>query len=95
MPAPSSPSPVTVDTRTVRVWDLPTRLFHWALAASVIGLVATAKTGAMDWHFRLGYAVMALLRSITYGQQVVEVTEPQPEAAHLAVLDSILAPWRA
>ena len=61
MPAPSSPSPVTVDTRTVRVWDLPTRLFHWALAASVIGLVATAKTGAMDWHFRLGYAVMALL----------------------------------
>ena len=40
-------------------------------------------------------AVMALLRSITYGQQVVEVTEPQPVSAHLAVLDSILAPWRA
>ena len=40
-------------------------------------------------------AVMALLRSITYGQQVVEVTEPQQAAAHLAVLDSILAPWRA
>ena len=39
-------------------------------------------------------AVMALLRSITYGQQVVEVTEPQPAAAHLAVLDSILAPWQ-
>jgi AcrR family transcriptional regulator len=38
-------------------------------------------------------AVMALLRSITYGQQVVEVTEPQPEAAHLAELDGILAPW--
>jgi len=40
-------------------------------------------------------AVMALLRSITYGQQVVEVTEPQDAAAHLAVLDGILAPWRA
>lgn len=39
-------------------------------------------------------AVMALLRSVTYGQQVVEVTEPQDAAAHLAVLDSILAPWR-
>lgn len=39
-------------------------------------------------------AVMALLRSITYGQQVVEVTEPQDADAHLAVLDSILAPWR-
>lgn len=40
-------------------------------------------------------AIMALLRSITYGQQVVEVTEPQDAGAHLAVLDSILAPWRA
>lgn len=62
MPAPSSSSfPATASTRTVRVWDLPTRLFHWALAAAVIGLVVTAKTGAMDWHFRLGYTVMALL----------------------------------
>ncbi|MBS0428140.1 MAG: cytochrome b/b6 domain-containing protein [Proteobacteria bacterium] len=61
MPASSSPSADTATTRTVRVWDLPTRLFHWALAAAVIGLVFTAKTGAMDWHFRLGYTVMALL----------------------------------
>ncbi|AKJ31717.1 cytochrome b/b6 domain-containing protein [Caldimonas brevitalea] len=47
----------------IRIWDLPTRLFHWALAASVIGLVVTAKTGgnAMVWHFRLGYLVLALL----------------------------------
>lgn len=40
-------------------------------------------------------AVLALLRSITYGQQIVEVTEPQPAAVHLAVLESVLAPWRA
>jgi AcrR family transcriptional regulator len=40
-------------------------------------------------------AVMTLLRSITYGQQVVEVTEPQTAASHLAVLDGILTPWRA
>lgn len=45
----------------VRVWDLPTRLFHWLLAACVVGLVATAKAGAMLWHERLGYAVLALL----------------------------------
>lgn len=47
----------------VRVWDLPTRLFHWALAASVIGAVVSAKLGgnAMVWHMRLGYAVAALL----------------------------------
>lgn len=48
---------------SVRIWDLPTRLFHWALTASVVGLVITAKVGgnAMEWHFRLGYCVLALL----------------------------------
>lgn len=46
-----------------RVWDLPTRLFHWLLAAAVIGCVITAKIGgnAMEWHFRLGHLVLALL----------------------------------
>ena len=48
---------------TIRIWDLPTRLFHWALAACVIGLVLTAQLGgsAMLWHFRLGYVVFTLL----------------------------------
>ena len=48
---------------TVRVWDLPTRVFHWALLACVIGLLATASVGgaAMTWHFRCGYAVLSLL----------------------------------
>jgi cytochrome b len=47
----------------VRVWDLPTRLFHWLLVLSVIGLVITGHVGgnAMDWHARIGYAVFALL----------------------------------
>ena len=49
------------DRQRLRVWDLPTRLFHWSLAVSVVGLIVTAKTGAMDWHFRLGYFVLALL----------------------------------
>lgn len=46
-----------------RVWDLPTRLFHWSLAAAVIGSVVSAKIGgnAMVWHFRLGYVVLALI----------------------------------
>ena len=44
-----------------RVWDLPTRLFHWALATAVIGLIVTGTIGIMEWHFRLGYVVMALL----------------------------------
>ena len=50
-------------SHTVRIWDLPTRLFHWALAACIVGLVVSAKLGgnAMVWHFRLGHAVLALL----------------------------------
>lgn len=45
----------------VRIWDLPTRLFHWLLALFVIGLVTTAQLGYMDWHFRFGYGVLTLL----------------------------------
>ncbi len=45
----------------IRVWDLPTRLFHWLLVACVIGLVATGYAGKMEWHSRLGYAVLALV----------------------------------
>jgi cytochrome b len=50
-------------THTTRVWDLPTRIFHWALFALVIAMVATGLIGgnAMTWHFRCGYAVMSLL----------------------------------
>lgn len=51
------------ELRTVRVWDLPTRLFHWTLALCAIGLLVTGKIGgeAMAWHARLGYAVGSLL----------------------------------
>jgi cytochrome b len=47
----------------VRVWDLPTRVFHWALVICVIGLAITGTVGgnAMVWHFRFGYTVLALL----------------------------------
>ena len=47
----------------IRVWDLPTRLFHWCLAACLVGLVVTGQIGgdAFVWHFRLGYAVLSLL----------------------------------
>lgn len=47
----------------VRIWDLPTRLFHWGLVLCVTGLVITGNVGgnAMMWHFRLGYCVWTLL----------------------------------
>ena len=47
----------------VRVWDLPTRLFHWLLVFCVVSLVISGYVGgpAMVWHARLGYTVLALL----------------------------------
>lgn len=49
--------------QTVRVWDLPTRLFHWLLVASVVGAFISVKIGgnAMIWHARFGYAVLTLM----------------------------------
>lgn len=47
----------------VRVWDLPTRVFHWSLVLCFVGLVVTGELAgeAMVWHFRLGYCVLTLL----------------------------------
>ena len=55
--------PMNEQPTTVRVWDLPTRTFHWALATCVPASIASALIGgnAMVWHFRLGYVVFTLL----------------------------------
>lgn len=47
----------------IRVWDLPTRVFHWALALCVVGSFVTVKLGgnAMVWHGRIGVTVVGLL----------------------------------
>jgi cytochrome b len=46
-----------------RVWDLPTRIFHWALLMFVLLLVISGLRGgdALEWHFRFGYSVLTLL----------------------------------
>ena len=53
----------STDFVPVRIWDLPTRLFHAALAVGVTAAIVTAKLGGewMAWHLRCGEAVMALL----------------------------------
>ena len=47
----------------VRVWDLPTRLFHWLLAAALPAAVGTGMLGGdlMVWHVRLGLFILGLL----------------------------------
>jgi cytochrome b len=48
---------------SIRVWDLPTRLFHWLLVVCVLGAFVCAQIGgnAMVWHGRFGLAVVGLL----------------------------------
>lgn len=47
----------------IRLWDLPTRLFHWLLAGLVVASFVSGKIGgnAMDWHGKLGLAILGLL----------------------------------
>ncbi|MGL6071337.1 cytochrome b/b6 domain-containing protein [Craterilacuibacter sp.] len=47
----------------VKVWDLPTRLFHWALVLLFAGMWFSGKQGGdwMEWHLRGGVALAALL----------------------------------
>lgn len=47
----------------ILLWDLPTRLFHWGLVASVSTAIATGLAGGnwMVWHGRAGIAIAGLL----------------------------------
>ena len=49
--------------KRIKVWDGPTRIFHWLLAMSVVGALVTQKIGgnALVWHGRLGLLVLGLL----------------------------------
>jgi cytochrome b len=54
---------VEASARQGRVWDLPTRIFHWTLATLVVCSVVSAKLGGLwlEWHMRSGYAILSLL----------------------------------
>lgn len=58
-----TPTSSSTGLTAVRVWDLPTRLFHWALVVCFVGSIVSVKVGgnALEWHLRFGYAVFALL----------------------------------
>ena len=48
--------------QAIRVWDLPTRLFHWILVALIIAQWWTAEqSSTMDYHVWGGYAVLTLV----------------------------------
>ncbi len=46
----------------IKVWDLPTRIFHWSLAASFAGAYVLSESERLrNVHVMLGYTVLALL----------------------------------
>jgi len=61
------PAPNPSELHPTRVWDLPTRLFHWSLVALVVFNGITGQFAAdlgTDWmarHLLSGYAILALI----------------------------------
>lgn len=45
----------------VRVWDLPTRLVHWSIAALVPFSWWSAHAGHLPWHRLSGYTILGLV----------------------------------
>lgn len=49
-------------SQRILVWDLPTRIFHWALAASFLGAFLTAESERQrDLHVLFGYTMVGLI----------------------------------
>jgi cytochrome b len=53
---------LSLDARSKQpVWDLPTRLFHWLLAALILFSWWSAKAHRTDWHIWSGIGILTLL----------------------------------
>jgi cytochrome b len=53
--------PSATEGTPVAVWDLPTRLFHWALVLLIAAAWWTAEEEMHEWHERTGLAVLGLI----------------------------------
>lgn len=50
------------DRLMVKVWDGPTRLFHWSLVILIALAYVTRKVNPdLVWHMRIGYAILVLI----------------------------------
>lgn len=47
----------------IKVWDLPTRIFHWSLVLSIAFMWYSAEEGGdlLVWHLRCGLLILSLL----------------------------------
>lgn len=65
---PDSSTPYPPSPATVRVWDLPVRLFHWLLAATILAafLSSEEESALAPWHVPAGWlaAILILFRLV-------------------------------
>ena len=47
--------------RPMKVWDLPVRLFHWAIVLLILAAWLTQEYDRMDLHVWVGYTILTLL----------------------------------
>ena len=45
----------------IKVWDLPVRLFHWAIVVLILFAWGTQEFDHMEWHVWIGYTILTLL----------------------------------
>lgn len=50
----------TEQTR-LRIWDAPTRIFHWAVVLLIAAAWWTERERMLDWHRLIGYTLLALI----------------------------------
>ncbi|PKO46264.1 MAG: cytochrome B [Betaproteobacteria bacterium HGW-Betaproteobacteria-4] len=52
-----------MNNQRIRLWDLPTRLFHWLLVLAVIAAVVSGQLGGslIDLHGKIGLAIVGLI----------------------------------
>lgn len=52
---------MNVPLQRVRVWDLPTRLFHWIIVLLLPAAYVTWRLNWMDWHVWIGEAALTVV----------------------------------
>lgn len=52
-----------MNSKRHRLWDLPTRLFHWLLVVAIVAAVTTGQLGGnlIVWHGRIGIFIVGLI----------------------------------